>query len=590
MKGFLSNKRFEKFINLLIPVILLLYPLRHIFVGAEWWDTGYNYGNFVFMDRMDPMWLFSTYLGTAVGHLFTLLPFGNTMVGLNVYTGLFVSALALMGYYFFAKVVGLPKGVTFWGEMLAISFCWCPTALLYNYLTYLLMALGVLFLYLALMAGEEKKQKNLYFVLAGIFLGVNVFTRFPNLAEMGLIVAVWAMAILRKQKISKTVSDTLYCILGYVIGLLAGFVIIAVQYGAAEYVNGIIRLLGMPSEATDYSIRSMVEYQIRNFIQNFLWLRYFVVMVIICVMGYCILSGKLLWCKRLATVGVFLVGLKVLIGQNMFNMKYSTKMSAFQWGVVLLSAALVVLVTVLIRGKRFDDKEKLLAGLSVLIIVITPLGSNNHLYSSINNLFMVAPFTLWMLVRFIQNLPGMIRKVPLEPVKLILAGMLVMITVQGGLFGLFYVFSEGDGGENLHTRVENNAILKGMRTSPERAKLLTEISTYVEEENLAGTEVILYGHIPAMSYYLDMPFAITAWPDLRSYNVSVMEQDIAELYGEVDCKGREIPVILLEKTANDKLAQGTVEERKLQLIAEKIEEYNYEVSFENDKFVLYRAD
>ena len=590
MQDFAVKNRAWKIIYGLFPVILFLYPLRHIFVGAEWWDTGYNYGNFVFMEKMDPMWLFSTYLGTALGNLFTKLPFGGTMVGLNVYTGLIVSALALLGYFFFVKVVGLPKGIAFWGELIAISFCWCPTALLYNYLTYLLMALGVICLYKAIMAQESKGQKIL-FVFAGVCLGINVFTRFPNLAQMGLIVAVWAMAIIRKEKFGNVVKDTLFCVLGYVIGLLAVFAVIALKYGAAEYIDGIIRLLGMPSEATDYSIRSMVEYQIRNFVQNFLWLRYFVLMTIVCVLGYFVLPGKLLWAKRGATVAVFLLGLKYLIGQNMFNMKYSTKMSAFQWGVFLLSAALVILAVVLIRGKSFANKEKLLAGLSVLIIVITPLGSNNHLYSSVNNLFLVAPYILWMLVRFVQFIPALWKRISLEPVKIIIACMLCMITFQGVLFGAFYVFSEGDGGENLHTRIENNDILKGMRTSEDRAKLISEISAYVSDTGLQGKEVILYGNIPAMSYYLDMPFAISAWPDLRSYNLNVMKSDIAYICGAIDMKGREKPVILLERTMADALTEDAAgEDEKLQLIAVMIEEYDYQISFQNEKFVLYLAN
>ena len=115
------DKIYDICTRVLFPVILLLYPLRHILVGAEWWDTGYNYGNFMYMDRMDPMWVFSTYLGNALGNLLTKLPFGNYMIGLNVYTGLFVSLLALMGYLFFTRRMKLPGWIVFLGEFLAIS-------------------------------------------------------------------------------------------------------------------------------------------------------------------------------------------------------------------------------------------------------------------------------------------------------------------------------------------------------------------------------------------------------------------------------------------------------------------------------------
>ena len=77
-------------------VILALYPLRHIHWGLDLWDTGYNYANFEYMglEHMDSMWLFSTYLSNVVGNLLMKLPMAGTLAGMNFYTGLFVSVLA----------------------------------------------------------------------------------------------------------------------------------------------------------------------------------------------------------------------------------------------------------------------------------------------------------------------------------------------------------------------------------------------------------------------------------------------------------------------------------------------------------------
>lgn len=85
----------------LLVAVLFLYPLRHIWIGLDLWDTGYNYANFQYMglEHMDSMWLFSTYLATAVGHLLSFLPGAKTLLGMNLYTGLFVSLLAEMGYF-----------------------------------------------------------------------------------------------------------------------------------------------------------------------------------------------------------------------------------------------------------------------------------------------------------------------------------------------------------------------------------------------------------------------------------------------------------------------------------------------------------
>lgn len=91
--------------DFLFVAVLVLYPLRHIAWGLDLWDTGYGYANFEYMgtEHMDPMWLFSTYLTTAIGHFLSLLPGAKTLIGMNFYTGLSISLLAVLGYYFVRK-------------------------------------------------------------------------------------------------------------------------------------------------------------------------------------------------------------------------------------------------------------------------------------------------------------------------------------------------------------------------------------------------------------------------------------------------------------------------------------------------------
>lgn len=285
-------------------------------------------------------------------------------------------------------------------------------------------------------------------------------------------------------------------------------------------------------------------------------------------------------------------------------------------GAFLLTATLAVGLVTIFR-KKSTEQEKLMCGLGMLVILITPLGSNNHLYSAINNLFLVVPFTLWMLARFLRWLPrrltrsgkrkgsGLFITVSLFPVKAMLVCILTMITIQGTLFGVGYVFSESNGGENLHTPIVGNTVLKGMLTSPERAEVLNSLSAYVNQEGLKGQEIILYGGIPSLSYYLEMPFAISAWPDLPSYNYGVMAGDLERLAGEIDGGERSKPVLLLEKRQGTYLAKGEdaltelgledwettriLEDRKLLLLADWIESYGYEVCFENEKFLLFQA-
>jgi hypothetical protein len=601
--GLTEGKQFAEWV--IFPMILLIYPLRHILVGAEWWDTGYNYGNFVYMDHMDPMWYFSTYLATTLGN--ALSHISDTMLGLNVLTGLLVSVLALLGYYFFWRRLEIPVWLVFLGEMLALSLCWCPTALLYNYLTYLFFAVSVVCLYGGLTT-HRSWVSMLLLLMAGFFLGGNVFVRFSNLPQMALILAVWVYEILKHHKWKEILRKTLICLAGYLLGV--GIVLLKIHraYGIDLYVQSINRLLQMPQEASSYTPMAMVIAQLQNYHQNLKWLVLPAILTIFATIVFTLCPAKLRKWGMLPYAAVILASFYYLMQHNMFNLKYSTKMSVFQWGVTFLTLILLVCLIQIFRP-GVAPKDKLMPGLCILILLISPLGTNNHLYTAINNLFLVAPYTLWMLYRFLRfSMEKRVGRftISLLPVKTTLSCILLMIAVQSALFGWVYVFSESDGGENLHTKIENNAILKGIYTSPDRAAAISSLSEYVTVNGLTGREIILYGQIPAMSYYLEMPFAITSWPDLPSYGRSVMEADLEKLESAIAKGDRQLPAVLLEIRYGAYLHDGAAALRALNLTDNEIEKieadpkfamiqswlkkYDYRPAFNNEKFVLFRED
>ena len=105
------------------------------------------------------------------------LPFGTTLLGIKIYSTLFISATALLVYYMFCK--WMPAWIVFVGEIIALGFCWIPAGILYNYLTYFLFVLGAILLYQGLV-----EEKDSLLVAAGIALGINVFVRIPNLTQI----------------------------------------------------------------------------------------------------------------------------------------------------------------------------------------------------------------------------------------------------------------------------------------------------------------------------------------------------------------------------------------------------------------------
>ena len=113
--------------------------------------------------------------------------------------------------------------------------------------------------------------------------------------------------------------------------------------------------------------------------------------------------------------------------------------------------------------------------------------------------------------------------------------------------------------QDFTAQVENNAILKNIPMSPDKAECMTVISEYVNTNSLQGQEVILYGEVPSLSYYLQMPSAFNPWSDLRSYSFEAMEQEMSKL-------GEESPIIILGKNMGKKELSGELIFIKIWLI------------------------
>lgn len=586
--------------NYIFPLMLFLYPLRHIHWGLDLWDTGYNYANFRYMglDHMDPMWLFSTYLANGVGHFLTLLPGGHTLLFMNLYTRLFVSLTLLFAYFFCIKRFGMPAPLVFWGEIIAASLCWCPTALLYNYLTYLLMLICLLLLYEGL-----TKDKARFLILAGVTLGANVFTRFSNLPEAALIIAVWAYGIICRKKLLKVLQETGFCILGYIVALGVGLGYISIRYGLNSYVEGIRRLFAMTDTATDYKPTNMLYSMYLGYRKNLHWFLMLLVFLLVGMILCYVLPRKLKKVKAMLCAALAVFAVVWLYDQKFCSLRFDGYDAMRLPGIVFLMLTLTV-CGIRILQPSVDKKEKLLAGMIFLMVLLTSLGSNNGLLPSINNLFLAIPYILHCFYRLCKRKDGEGR-LSLLPLKALWGGFLALFLFQSLGFGLRFVFVEAHGAENLVAKVENNTVLKGVYMSEERAEWLTGISAYVQEEELAGREVILYGQIPSLSFYLEMPSAFNPWSDLASYSESVMSQALKEVGQEIQA-GEVPPVIILDRkfalylqggeTALEQAGYTASEidrvkwDTKQELLWEYMEKWEYGETYSNTKFVLYRTE
>ena len=574
-------------------IFLFIYTFRKVNQGIDVTDTGYHFSNFMYMSKMDPMWIFSTYLASVLGYLFTLLPGGDTLLGMNIYTSIIPALLGVMTFVFFVKMMKLKVWESFLGVLVALALCWCPTTCVYNYLTYFFFCAGAILLYMGL-----ANDKPWLLISAGICLGVNVLVRFPNAAEAALIVVVWYTCFLRREKFLTYAQKTGWCLLGYLVGMGIVFVQIGLQYGIGEYVNGIIRLLGMTGDASDYTLYSMIYNLVQAYLFSGKWVLIMAVCVLFGLMGFLVLPGKLMGLKGIGYGACCLVLVRWFYGQGMFSLAYDGYGSILNWGAVIIIGALLFALWQVISPKS-TEAEKIFSVIVIVVIGITPLGSNNQLYANLNNMFLVVPYVVHFLVKLVTGDKECVLKVKNYtltiskwPLILMSATCVFMLFIQSILFGQVFIFRDG---VPRNSKVNSVTTVKGMDTNETNAKNLEELGEYARKAGLKGKNVLLFGDVPGLSAYLNMPFVMSPWPDLPSYSNATFETELEQVLTNIE---ENRPVIILgadfyeflTNPLEDKEEKNVYEAKygyKTALLRDMIETYDYKRTFANEAYVIY---
>lgn len=426
----MSKQQFRKIMKYgIYPIILLCYPLRKIYQVVNLTDLGYNSYDSEMFQQAEATWgVISTYIADLVGFLLEQIPLGSTLVGMNLMTSLIVSATSLVAY--FLLIEEIPVYIVFIGEIIAMSLCWCPTIILYNYLTYFLLTLGIFFLYHGVI-----KDKVFYYILAGIVLGMNVMVRFPNLVEVTLIFSIWYYGCLKRKTSMQIMKETGWYFLGYAIGLIACVIPVITQFGVADIMNvidSIGKVSGQSSDsqhiATSNAFITFMLYK-----QNIKWIFAMFILVGVGMLYFRIWKGRY---ERINQI-LYMVSVLSLFywfyTNGLFSVQYEGFDSVLQLGILFLMLSFVMLGWCLL-SKKVMKEQKFGASIGILLLFITPFGSDYHIYQMINNLFLIAPIIIcmcYLLIRYSDihfAIQGM------------LAVFLLVFLVQSILFGQVYVF------------------------------------------------------------------------------------------------------------------------------------------------------
>lgn len=602
-------------------LVLSLYPFRNIHKGLDLWDTGYNLANFRYMgmDHMDPMWLFSTYLANSVGHLFTLLPYGHTLLGMNFYTAFVPALMAVLMYLFLTRELKMPGWIAFLSEFAALSMCWAPTTVLYHYLTYLIITFSALMLYRGLTEDEA-----LTIAISGGMCGLGIFVRFSNLPQASLLLAVWMYGIFefreaynsgdgvkmpsRVEAFRKTFIRGFWFCLGYAAAFSVFFLYMGIRYSFDAYLGGIRELFTIPDNASGYGPFEMIRGLMRMYTDQIYW--------ILRLLVFAVAAGIIRFLatfvndrysigkedekgrgtsQRIIDVLADVSGVIIGICAAMFLVIRDTIIYDYtkynSWRLLAAKIAFVTLVFCVIgvfRRKR-PASERLLSVLAAYALLITGIGGNNVDMSVYNNAFFWMPVMFFSLYTLIKEY----KASALYGLKCVLVAVTVFFYVQITLFGFNFAFCEATGGAGeARAYTADDPTLKGIRLSYEKSACITGLSTYIRSKGLDDRELITFGYIPGMAFYLQMTPAFNPWPDLDSYSIEKMAGELDEIAARVDesLEGNEVgeyyekPVIIICISDN---ASTSHNEEKWKMIYDFIEKEDYKLTYTDTIFAVY---
>ncbi len=560
----------EKYV---FPVILLLFPLIGANAGLDITDTTYSLGNYQYLDTVNQMWLFSTFLSNKAGQLIMMLPGAGTMLGFNIWCSFITSAMALVSYYFLKRF--MPGWMIFIGEFIAEALCFSPRGILYNYLTYLFLTMGTIFLIAGLFAIE---RQSLYLMIAGVFLGMNVMVRFPNLAEASLILIVWFYGWITRDKLTEVLKKTGLCILGYVCGFGVVFLGTCVGYGGPDaYIGGIAGLLGMTKGASDYTSGGMLGAILEAYGTSLSHMLIVLPCIVAGVIMFLLLPGRYVWVKKFLYMAGLLVLVRFFFARGVFTRNYYYYDCMFQAAMMFVIVGIIFCAVGSLGILNGSRQEQTLAFTALMLILVTPLGSNNYTFPILNNLFLIAPIILWLFRRLMQRMGDEDWNFPWQS---FVTTVIIVIFIQGALFHINFSFYDGADGTPRDARLDIPKV-SSMVTTSYNAETLTDLYSALGDNELLEDKVLLFGTVPGLAYIFDLEPAIdTTWPDLDSYYYMNFDSELLGL----DTAG-ETPTVILGKDSPD----ISSDKSKYDTLMDFIDNHDYNIVFESDRFIVFAS-
>lgn len=498
---YMSGKAFA----LWLAVICIVVQIPPLFMGVELCDSGFYltfYDN-IYSHPECVEYNFMYYLSGLTGG--ALLKIMHTALGMRI-VGATVNLLCALCLAAAFPARRFRSAVAGSSLLMIVGSWWLPLTFSYDHLTSLLTCVGLL---LIMRSVTARNRTAIWLALAsGIVLGMNTFTRIPNVLGFAYILLIPIGAAISRRKLMWKLAAA-----SFATGWIAGVALVLAGMLALNhfsiFASNMSDLFGIASSAdgeASHGIGQLIRAQINSYL----------------------IAGKV--AAKLLAIGI------VLWGAYRFA-PHSRVIKSGAWTMAFCGAGYLVARTgstyfldalfltgsigSIISGSR---RMRLAGWAGLAMLLIFPLGSDNGISNN-------GPAAMWMAgvpalvfyTSFLQRHMHLSRRYASWAMAAVVLLVLANCCRLAGRGGLYF---DATTPANCTMQLKS-PLMRGILTSPERAKIIDATADGVQTIAPAGSEVLIYGSAPMVHYITSTrPVLGNSWPEQLSTESLLRKLDL----------------------------------------------------------------
>src|SRR5450432_3994427 len=585
-------------------LFLFLFQILFIFQGLDVGDEGFHstFYQQIFNDPQSVEYNFMFYMSGIIGGAWLRLFPEFGLLGLRL-GGVIVTMLTIIVTYKLLKNHIRDSYLKLGLLLLVLLNGSAVKDLSYNNISALFLATAIWFLFQGI-----QKNKNFNFFVSGIFLALTTFSRLSNVAGLSLVIVIaYSGFFVYRKTIVNQVTQAVFFVSGFAISVLVILGLMKFLGHYEVFINSLKLLKDIAaSKENTHGLSKIVNTLIRDY-STAIFKRTlplgFIVFLCAAVANYFKRNEKVTRFIQYFFSVVFILSLLALI---------FTRGTLPIWiFIVLLFAALSLIATFSIILKRNDSELRIISLAGTIMTLSLIAGSDYGIPASGSTaLWIGMPIAVDFFLRiFFISIKGSFASRNQSDTKALPSVINLSVSdkqLQGvwkwGIYTciilllvhtVFYTYNDHPNRLKM-TYTVNNAFIKGIFTTRERAnavdELLTESSKFIRQNDY----VIAYKEIP-MFYALTKtrPYVKTSW--LSLFDIATLDAELNTALSETHI----LPVVVYQKVQtlpsqywpnqSEDNSSFDLDNPKNAPIKKFLNSNNYKLVWENIAFRIYLA-